>query len=275
MVKLTEMEYDGTNDWKLIPGCTHFMASPHVHNSGNRTYQVINTNYRNKGYTKPVYDYKGEKSEYYSVAIEKDGKYQSYRVNRIIAETFIINYDPEEKTVVNHIDEIKTNNDVSNLEWCTIKYNTNYGHSQQKIRQAGINNGNYKPVSAMNIKTGEISSYETLIDCGNSLGIDDTSVGEALYGVKRVSAKGYVFVRGKADNIEDFENSINLYKKRHNMSKRNGGKRFLVNDKFIFSSRLEASKFIGVCSRTVYDYLKRGEHIIHGKKVCYYEGGTN
>ena len=45
MVKLTEMEYDGTNDWKLIPGCTRFMASPHVHTSGNRTYQVINTNY--------------------------------------------------------------------------------------------------------------------------------------------------------------------------------------------------------------------------------------
>ena len=275
MVKLTAMEYDGTNDWKMIPGCTRFMASPHVHHYNNKIYQVINTNYRGKGYIKPIYDYKAETSEYYSVAIERYGKFKVCRVNRVIAETFIANDNPSEKTVVNHIDEVKTNNDVSNLEWCTIKYNTNYGHSQQKIRQAGIDNGEYKPVSAMNIKTGEIISYETLLDCGNALGIDDTSVGDALYGIKRVSAKGYVFVKGKSNNPKDFEDAIKLYNKRHNLAKGNGGKRVIINDRFIFSSQIEAAKFLSVCSKTVYTYLNKGKNNIHGNKVCYYKGGTN
>lgn len=33
---------------------------------------------------------------------------------------------------VNHIDENKQNNNVNNLEWCTIKYNVNYGTNRNR-----------------------------------------------------------------------------------------------------------------------------------------------
>ena len=42
-----------------------------------------------------------------------------------MAEAFIDN--PNGLPVVNHIDEDKENNVVSNLEWVSIKQNTNYG----------------------------------------------------------------------------------------------------------------------------------------------------
>ena len=58
---------------------------------------------------------------------------RKYNAHRIIAETFIPN--PNNYGVVNHKDENKLNNKVSNLEWCTNKYNLNYSNTGQKIRE--------------------------------------------------------------------------------------------------------------------------------------------
>jgi hypothetical protein len=48
-------------------------------------------------------------------------KTKGYKVARIVAETFIPN--PENKRIVNHIDDNPMNNNVDNLEWATDKEN--------------------------------------------------------------------------------------------------------------------------------------------------------
>ena len=45
---------------------------------------------------------------------------------RLVAIAFIEN--PLKLKYVNHKDENKANDHVSNLEWCTAKYNNNYGN---------------------------------------------------------------------------------------------------------------------------------------------------
>lgn len=45
------------------------------------------------------------------------------RLHRLIAETFIPNPNPTYYNQINHIDGDKANNNVSNLEWCTNRYN--------------------------------------------------------------------------------------------------------------------------------------------------------
>lgn len=47
--------------------------------------------------------------------------YKTYRINRLIAQTFIPN--PENLPFVDHIDENKANNNLANLRWCTNQQN--------------------------------------------------------------------------------------------------------------------------------------------------------
>lgn len=61
---------------------------------------------------------------------------KSVNVHRLVAKTFIDN--PHNYKEVNHIDEDKTNNCASNLEWCDHLYNNTYG--SKKTASLGENN---------------------------------------------------------------------------------------------------------------------------------------
>ena len=66
--------------------------------------------------------------KYKRVSLVNDyGKRTDIRVHRLVAETFLPN--PEEKKCVNHINGIKTDNRVENLEWCTHSENTKHMHN--------------------------------------------------------------------------------------------------------------------------------------------------
>lgn len=67
---------------------------------------------------------------YLQLGLHKDGKEKKFLVHRLVAETFLSN--PNNYLEVNHIDENKQNNSISNLEWCSRKYNVNYGNAQKK-----------------------------------------------------------------------------------------------------------------------------------------------
>ena len=67
----------------------------------------------------------GGKDNYQMVLLQVDGKRYYDYVHRIVAKAYIPN--PDNYTDVNHKDEHKDHNWVSNLEWCNRKYNINYG----------------------------------------------------------------------------------------------------------------------------------------------------
>ena len=67
-----------------------------------------------------------DKDGYRQVTLQTDDKQVCRRVCRLIAKTFILN--PDNLPCVNHKDEIKTNDVVENLEWCTYEYNNTYGN---------------------------------------------------------------------------------------------------------------------------------------------------
>ncbi len=59
--------------------------------------------------------------------------HRKFFVHRLVAAAFIPN--PESKDVVNHIDENKRNNQISNLEWMTGCENTQYYFSKRRIEK--------------------------------------------------------------------------------------------------------------------------------------------
>lgn len=63
---------------------------------------------------------------YFRANLSKDGVKVSITVHRLVALAFIERSD--NKTVVNHMDSNRTNNSVSNLEWCTVKENVQHSY---------------------------------------------------------------------------------------------------------------------------------------------------
>ena len=65
------------------------------------------------------------KDGYLRVDLYRNGKYKHSLVHRLVAQAFIPN-DDNSKTQINHKNEVKTDNRVSNLEYCTAQYNNTY-----------------------------------------------------------------------------------------------------------------------------------------------------
>lgn len=65
------------------------------------------------------------KKKYHRVGLYKNKKVKFYTVHRLIMLTFNFN-DNHSSLEINHIDGIKSNNNISNLEWCTPRENKDH-----------------------------------------------------------------------------------------------------------------------------------------------------
>ena len=72
-----------------------------------------------------------KKNGYLQVVLSNNNTRKYIAVHRLVAETFLQN--THNLPQVNHKDENKLNNCVDNLEWCTAKYNCNYGTRTKRI----------------------------------------------------------------------------------------------------------------------------------------------
>ena len=132
-------------------------------------------------------------SGYMHVVLFKNGKGYNKKVHRLVAQAFISN--PNNKPCINHIDENKTNNHVTNLEWVTHKENNNHGTHNQKMsisrkgKCLGIKHPNHKSVIGFKINGCDIKYYKCIKESENDGFIQD-GVSSCCRG-KRKSHKGY------------------------------------------------------------------------------------
>lgn len=121
---------------------------------------------------------------YLQVNLWKNNKSKTTMIHRLVAKTFIDN--PNNLPEVNHKDEDKANNNVENLEWCTSKYNANYGTRNKRM----VEKKKKKPVYMMD-KTGNvIKRFNSLGDASRETGQDISAIIRVCKG-KQKTSMGY------------------------------------------------------------------------------------
>jgi HNH endonuclease/NUMOD4 motif len=89
---------------------------------------VINTNGQIKSASKGrLINQRLDRGGYMSVRLSMNGQTKTHYVHRLIAETFIPN--PKTKPFINHINGIKTDNNIENLEWVTHAENMQHAYA--------------------------------------------------------------------------------------------------------------------------------------------------
>ena len=92
---------------------------------------------------------------YKIIGLWKNGKSTNFYIHQLVATHFLPN--PNNLTEINHRDENKQNNRLENLEWCTHKYNVNYGTNIErrvkntdwkKVTTKRISNTDFKAIAA-------------------------------------------------------------------------------------------------------------------------------
>lgn len=115
------------------------------------------------------------RSGYCEVSLWINGEQTGKSIHRLVAETFLPN--PNDYPCVNHKDGIKTNNDVSNLEWCT--YSENHIHA----RRTGLNKYYGQSHHFSKLKKDDIPNILDSAKCGipvkaiaRKFGVSDGSI---------------------------------------------------------------------------------------------------
>ena len=113
-------------EWRAVPGYEGLYEVSNIGNVRNvRRNKLLRLLKTNNGYIR--------------VFLCKNGIKTGFQVHRLVAQAFLPN--PDNLPQINHKDEDKTNNNVTNLEWCTAKYNINFGTARIRSRNTKIKNG--------------------------------------------------------------------------------------------------------------------------------------
>lgn len=130
------------------------------------------------------------KDGYLLINLSKNGESKRFRVHRLVAMAFIPN--PDNLPEVNHKDENKLNNCVSNLEWCTAKYNQNYGTCRKRILEKVINGKCSKTVLQCDLDGNIIAEYPSGKEVKRKLGFCNSLISMCCSG-KYKYAYGYIW----------------------------------------------------------------------------------
>lgn len=132
-------------------------------------------------------------SGYLGVSLCKNSIVTRKYLHRIVADSFLTN--DQEKEEVNHIDGIRSNNKLSNLEWVTRS--ENHKHRYDVLGQRGVNYGKTgeknwrsKKVYKYTLSGDLICHYSAVLEAMRQTGINEASIRGCIYG-RQKSAGGF------------------------------------------------------------------------------------
>lgn len=137
---------------------------------------------------------------YYAVKLSKNGIRKGFLVHRLVAKAFIknpFNYDQ-----VNHKDENTRNNVVSNLEWCSPKYNNNYGKHNKRISKTQM-----KAVLQVDSKGNIIRKFNSVQQAADFVKRKPVGVSRAAKSNQKYTCGGYFWMYALKNNANGAGNT--------------------------------------------------------------------
>lgn len=167
--------------WKDING---YEGMYQVSNLGN----VKSLNFKNTG-KEGLLKQTLENNGYLRVSLCKNKKVDYQNVHRLVAKTFIPN--PKNYPIINHIDANRKNNNMNNLEWCTMQHNVRemYRLGNQRI-VSGNKHCRSRAVDQYDKNGNFIKRWEYMTLITKELHIDYSNISKCCKGLKKM-AYGY------------------------------------------------------------------------------------
>lgn len=212
------------------------------------------------------------------------------KVHRLVAQAFIPN--PDNLPDINHIDEDKTNNNVENLEWCSKKYNNNYGTRTQravantdfKARNLTegylhrLDNVDWKAVGRANWKAilaeypdGTYQMFESVKEASETLNIPNNTISAVLVGRQKITyGVKFHYLKDVTEKVPLIAESERTYKP--NAMTTRAVVIILKDGTYkVFESVNSASKLLGVSPSTVSDCIAGRRTNVKGQRVVSFE----
>lgn len=186
------------------------------------------------------------------------GKSKSVLVHRLVAMAFLEN--PENKKQVNHIDGNKLNNCVDNLEWVTPSENIQHAYDTGLIDYYDKEH-HLKPVYQFDMNKKFIQKWETAMEAGRELNIDNTSIYRCCHG-ERTTAGDYYW---------SFTKECKPRKLKISPRHTNGINQYDLNGNFLqhYPSIKLASEMTGFSKTGIIDCCAKRKKTSHGFKWEY------
>jgi len=150
---------------------------------------------------------------YLRVGLSVGGKRKDITIHRLVAETFIPN--PKNKPTVNHLNEIKTDNRLENLQWATTLEQNIHGtrikramaNTDWQARNAKINHKEIarkrdyvkmqrnlmKPILQLDLEGNILAKYDGISIAARTLGIHHSKISACANGNRKTS-HGYKWI---------------------------------------------------------------------------------
>lgn len=164
--------------WKEIPTYNYLVS-----NIGNvysfATDRILKPNIDRNGYAR--------------VPLYRNRIKQYIQIHRLVAEAFIEN--PNNLPCINHKNNIRNDNRVENLEWCTYSYNNKYAYDKgKKNKMFGNDNGKSIPVLQLDKNGNIIKEFESMCICAKELKLQQSCISLVCNGIRK-STGGFIFRR--------------------------------------------------------------------------------
>mgnify|MGYP003653756265 CR=1 FL=1 len=156
--------------WKEVCGYEGFYSVSNLGRIKSLDRTIIRKGGSIVNYKSVIIKTNDNKNGYHSYVLQKIGVCKTYVIHRLVAKEFIPN--PLNLPCINHINGIKTDNRVENLEWCTHSQNNAHAHRTGLNYVSESNREcNRKRLSkvVVNVVTGE--EYTSCGEAANKIGM--------------------------------------------------------------------------------------------------------